>query len=88
MALQAPFTHMTPGLQSVSNTQAKAGAEVRQRIVTTINQRIVHPSWNSPKNHITEWPNWVRLVVQGGQPLGPPKATPRCSDEASGAQCS
>ena len=32
---------LAPGLQSVLNTQAKAGVEVRQRMVTTIRLRIV-----------------------------------------------
>ena len=39
--LQAPSTHLMPGLQSVSNTQAKAEVEVRQRIVTMIRLRTV-----------------------------------------------
>jgi hypothetical protein len=40
--LQAPSMHAVPGMQSVSNWQeAKAGVEVRQRMVTTIRLRIV-----------------------------------------------
>jgi len=39
--MQTPSWHVELGsLQSVLNTQAKAGVEVRQRIVTTIKRRI------------------------------------------------
>src|SRR5262245_49323994 len=48
MALQFPFTHITPGLQSVSNTQARAGLEVRQRTVTMAMPRIVDALFGSP----------------------------------------
>src|SRR6185312_1697912 len=39
--LQLPSTHVVPGLHSVSNTQAKAGDEVRHRIVTIVRLRMV-----------------------------------------------
>jgi hypothetical protein len=50
---------MVPGLlaQSLSNTQAKAGIEVRQSMVTTISLRIALPSWNPLKNHTAECRN-------------------------------
>jgi hypothetical protein len=41
--LQTLSMHLVPGLQSVSNTQAKAGVAMRQRIVATIRLRIVIP---------------------------------------------
>ena len=42
--MQIPSLHVELGsLQSVSNTQAKAGVEVRQRIVITIRLRMVVP---------------------------------------------
>jgi len=48
--LQTPSKHLVPVLQSVSNTQAKAGVEMRQRIVTTIRLLpIVVPSLGTPK---------------------------------------
>jgi hypothetical protein len=47
--LQTLSMHLVPGLQSVSNTQAKAGVEVRQRIVTRIMLRMVVLS--PPKSH-------------------------------------
>jgi len=46
MLLHSPFTHWTPGFQSVSNTQAKVGVEMRQKIVTMIMRRIAIPSQN------------------------------------------
>lgn len=48
---QTPSVHEVPGLQSVSNTQAKAGLEVRQRIVTTIRLRMVGSHQNLLKSH-------------------------------------
>ena len=53
-------------MQSVSNTQAKAGVEVRQRIMITIKLRTLAPILEQPfQNHITECPNLdrLRLVV-------------------------
>jgi hypothetical protein len=47
IALQFPFTHITPGLQSVSNTQARAGVEVKQRTVTMAMPRIVDALFGS-----------------------------------------
>ena len=48
--MQLPSLHVELGsLQSVSNTQAKAGVEVRQRIMITIRLRtLVPPIWNNP----------------------------------------
>ena len=64
--MQLPSLHVELGsLQSVSNTQAKAGVEVRQRIVITIRLRMVVPLLEPSQNHITECPNLdrLRLVV-------------------------
>ena len=50
----------------MSNTQAKAGVEVRQRIMITIKLRTLVPHLEQPfQNHITECPNLdrLRLVV-------------------------
>jgi hypothetical protein len=44
LPLHTPSKHTEPGLQSLSNTQAKAAVEVRQRIVTTIRLRIAASS--------------------------------------------
>jgi hypothetical protein len=38
--------HEWPGLQSVLNTQAKAGVEMRKRTVIAIKLRIVVSRWN------------------------------------------
>jgi hypothetical protein len=51
MAVQAPFRQLTPGLQSVSNTQARAGIEVRQRTLTMTRPRIVVPREEPLKSH-------------------------------------
>jgi hypothetical protein len=49
MPEQAPFRQLKPGLQSVSNTQARAGIEVRQRTPTMTRPRIVVPCEKPPK---------------------------------------
>jgi len=49
MPEQAPFRQLKPGLQSVSNTQARAGIEVRQRTPTMTRPRIVVPCEEPPK---------------------------------------
>ena len=61
-------------MQSVSNTQAKAGVETRQRIVITIRLRMVVPL-GTFQNHTTECPNLdrPRLVVIDGGPWLLPK---------------
>jgi hypothetical protein len=51
MPEQAPFRQLKPGLQSVSNTQARAGIEVRQRTPTMTRPRIVMPCVEPPKSH-------------------------------------
>jgi hypothetical protein len=66
--MQLPSLHVELGsLQSVSNTQAKAGVEVRQRIMITIRLRtLVPPNLEQPfQNHIAECQNldMLRLVV-------------------------
>ena len=58
----------------MSNTQAKAGVEVRQRIVTTIRLRTVVPLLEPSQNHTTECPNLDRprlAVIDGGPWLLP-----------------
>ena len=67
--LQSPSLHVELGsLQSVSNTQAKAGVEVRQRIVITT--RLAHagaPHLEQPfQNHITECPKSGQAKARGG----------------------
>jgi hypothetical protein len=64
MPEQAPFRQLKPGLQSVSNTQARAGIEVRQRTPTMTRPRIVMPCVEPPK--IT--PRNVQIWTAG--PLG------------------
>jgi hypothetical protein len=64
MPEQAPFRQLKPGLQSVSNTQARAGIEVRQRTPTMTRPRIVMPCAEPPK--IT--PRNVQIWTAG--PLG------------------
>ena len=64
MPEQAPFRQLKPGLQSVSNTQARAGIEVRQRTPTMTRPRIVVPCEKPPK--IT--PRNVQIWTAG--PLG------------------
>ena len=75
--MQLPSLHVELGsLQSVSNTQAKAGVEVRQRIMITIRLRtLVPPFGTTLQNHITECPNLdrPRLVVIDGGPWLLPK---------------
>src|SRR4026208_2162582 len=52
MPEQAPFRQLKPGLQSVSNTQARAGIEVRQRTPTMARPRIGGaPVRNHLKSH-------------------------------------
>jgi hypothetical protein len=58
--VQTPSKHMVPDAQSESSTQAKAGSEVRQRIVTAIRLRTVLPLLEPSKNHNTECPNLDR----------------------------
>jgi hypothetical protein len=64
MAVQAPFRQLTPGLQSVSNTQARAGIEVRQRTLTMTRPRIVVPCEEPPKITPRNVQIWTGIVFR------------------------
>jgi hypothetical protein len=64
MAVQAPFRQLTPGLQSVSNTQARAGIEVRQRTLTMTRLRIVVPCEEPPKITPRNVQIWTGIVFR------------------------
>src|SRR6188474_2162909 len=72
MPEQAPFRQLKPGLQSVSNTQARAGIEVRQRTPTMTRPRIVMPCVEPPKitpRNVQIWtagPSWAKSAGRVG----------------------
>ena len=65
LPLHTPSKHTEPGLQSLSNTQAKAAVEVRQRIVITIRLRTLVPLLEPSQNHTAECSNLDRPATAG-----------------------
>ena len=90
MPEQAPFRQLKPGLQSVSNTQARAGIEVRQRTPTMTRPRIVVPCEEPPKitpRNVQIWTAVAPVVIPSAwaSPLAksPADLAGRCSTRSS-----
>ena len=88
MPVQAPFRQLTPGLQSVSNTQARAGIEVRQRTPTMTRPRIVVPCEKPPKitpRNVQIWTAVAPVVIPSAWALkkAPADLAGPCSTRSS-----